>query len=170
MEHPHLNPQAADDAPRSRKPLLIGAVFVLLGGIFIGALSTTVMLRTSIGSAGDLKARDAGRLQALLAAHDGVAAPATTVERATTAFAHSFVVGAAALDATASLDERRRMTDIGHWMVDTGALADRDDAVSRWAVIAAHCLVEHDTTPKTAANCVRDRMPHDVPVPEHARG
>ena len=38
------------------------------------------------------------------------------------------------------------------------------------AVIAAQCLVEHEAAPKTAANCVRERMPHDVPVPEHARG
>ena len=168
MEHPRLNPD--DGVRRSRTPMLIGAVFVLLGGIFIGALTTTVILRTTIGSAGDLKAREAVRLQALLEAPGGLAPPDETVERTTAGFAYSFVVSAAALDAVASLDERARMVDIGRWMVTTGALGDRDDAVSRWAVIAAQCLVEHETAPKTAANCVRERMPHDVPVPEHARG
>ncbi len=155
---------------RPRAPLLIGAVFVLLGGIFIGALTTTVMLRTSIGSQGDLKVRDALRLHDLLDAPAGLADPATTAERATTAFAYRFIVGAAALDATASTDDRARLIEIGRWMVDTGAFSGRDDAVSRWAVIAAHCLADHAEAPRTAATCVRDRMPDDVPVPDHARG
>ncbi|KLI98746.1 hypothetical protein [Luteimonas sp. FCS-9] len=152
--------------PASRTPLLIGAVFVLLGGIFIGALGTTVLLRTSIGSAGDLKARETIRLQGLLVAPDGRLAPEDTAERTTAAFAHSFVVSAAALDAVASLDDRQRMLDIARWLVDTDALAGRDDAVSRWAGSAARCVVATPEQPRTAANCVRDAMPDDVPVPE----
>ncbi|MBB3342345.1 hypothetical protein [Luteimonas sp. RC10] len=163
MTHPDPTPRAE---PASRTPMVIGAVFVLLGGIFIGALGTTVMLRTSIGSAGDLKAREAIRLQGLLAADDGRLDPAQTAERATAAFAHSFVVSAAALDAVASLDDRQRMLDIARWLVDTGALADRRDAVSRWAQAAAHCLVATPDQPRTAANCVRDAMPDDVPRPD----
>lgn len=164
----HTSPDA-DDRASSRTPMLIGGVFVLLGGIFIGALSTTVMLRTSIGSAGDLKARDAIRIQALIQAPEGRAPAAVTAERATSEFAHSFVISAAALDATASQDDRARIIGISRWVVDTGALAERDDAVSRWAVIAARCVVEHEQAVRDGANCVRDRMPLDVPVPKHAR-
>lgn len=156
-------------ARRPRTPLLIGAVFVLLGGMFIGALTTTVMLRTSMGSAGDQKVRHAIALQALLDAPGGLAAPADTARRSADAFAHSFVVGAAALDSTTSLQDRQRMIDIAGWMVDTDALDGRQDAVSRWAMIAARCVVEHGEAPRTAANCVRDRMPPDVPAPEHTR-
>lgn len=154
---------------RPRTPLLIGAVFVLLGGMFIGALGTTVMLRTSMGSAGDQKVRHAIALHALLDAPGGLAAPADTARRSADAFAHSFVIGAAALDSTASVEDRQRMIDIAGWMVDTDALGGRQDAVSRWAMIAADCVVTHGDAPRTAANCVRDRMPHDVPVPAHAR-
>lgn len=164
----HSSPDAHGRAP-SRTPMLIGGIFVLLGGMFIGALTTTVLLRTSIGSAGDLKAREAIRLQELIEAPDGRAPAAVTAERATAQFAHSFVISAAALDATASQEDRARIIAISRWVLDTGALAERGDAVSRWAVIAARCVVEHDDAVREAAICVRDRMPLDVPVPEHAR-
>lgn len=157
-----------DPLRRPRGPLLIGAVFVLLAGIFIGALSATVLLRMSIGSAGDLKAQQAIGLQALLEDRQGLASVDATAERATAAFAHSFIVSAAALDATASLDARARMVEIASWMVATDALAGRGDAVSRWAMIAAHCVDTHSDAPKTAANCVRDKMPPDVPIPDRA--
>jgi len=163
------SPIETNDAPRSRGPLLIGAVFVLLTGIFIGALTATVLLRTSIGSAGDLKAREAIRLQALLDDPRGIAAPDTSIERTTEAFAHSFVVSTAAIDAVSSLDERAKLVGIARWMTATGALSAREDAVSRWAVIAARCVDANAEAPKAAANCVRDDMPHDVPIPDHAR-
>lgn len=155
-----------ESARRPRGPLLIGAIFVLLTGIFIGALSATVLLRMSIGSAGDLKAQEAIRLQALLDAPAGLAPAEVTAERTTAAFAHSFIVSAASLDATASLEARARMIEIARWMVATGALSAREDAVSRWAMIAARCLDTHSDAPKTAANCVRDEMPLDVPIPD----
>lgn len=167
-----MNPPAHDqdhDARRPRGPLLIGAIFVLLTGIFIGALSATVLLRMSIGSAGDLKAQEAVELQALLEAPTGLAPAEVSSERTTAAFAHSFIVSAASIDATASLELRARMVEIARWMIGTGALSDREDAVSRWAMIAARCIDAHSDAPKTAANCVRDDMPHDVPVPDHAR-
>lgn len=166
MNHPSPDTHARAS---SRTPMLIGGVFVLLGGIFIGALSTTVLLRTSFGSAGDIKARDAIRLQALIEAPEGRAPAEVTAERATSEFAHSFVISAAALDATASRDDRARVIAISHWLVRTGALAERDDAVSRWAVIAARCVVEFEQAVRDAAVCVRDRMPLDVPIPDHAR-
>lgn len=166
----HQLPNDDPDAPRPRGPLLVGAVFVLMIGIFIGALGATVLLRTSIGSAGDLKAREAIRLHGLLEAPGGVAAPDTSAERATAAFAHSFIVSTAAIDAVSSLDERAQLVGIARWMVATGALLGRDDAVSRWAMIAARCVDTHAEAPKDAANCVRDDMPLDVPVPDHARG
>ncbi|MGO3127603.1 MAG: hypothetical protein ACTIJY_05990 [Luteimonas sp.] len=157
------------DAPRPRGPLLVGAVFVLMIGIFIGALSATVLLRMSIGSAGDLKAREATRLHALLESPGGIAAPDISTERTTAAFAHSFIVSTAAIDAVSSLDERARLVDIARWMVATDALSSREDAVSRWAMIAARCVDTNAEAPKDAANCVRDEMPHDVPIPDHAR-
>jgi len=157
------------DAPRPRGPLLVGAVFVLMIGIFIGALSATVLLRMSIGSAGDLKAREAIRLHALLETPGGIAAPDIATERTTAAFAHSFIVSTAAIDAVSSLDERARLVDIARWMVATDALSAREDAVSRWAMIAARCVDTNAEAPKDAANCVRDEMPHDVPIPDHAR-
>ena len=157
------------EAPRPRGPLLVGAVFVLMIGIFIGALSATVLLRMSIGSAGDLKAREAIGLHALLETPGGLAAPDVSTERATAAFAHSFIVSTAAIDAVSSLDERARLVDIARWMVATDALSNREDAVSRWAMIAARCVDANADAPKDAANCVRDEMPHDVPIPDHAR-
>ncbi|MCD9006194.1 hypothetical protein LDO31_08095 [Luteimonas sp. XNQY3] len=163
-------PNDATDTPRPRGPLLIGAAFVLMIGIFIGALGATVLLRTSIGSAGDLKAREAIRLHALLEAPGGIAAPTLSTERTTEAFAHSFIVSTAAIDAVSSLDERAQLVDIARWMVATDALSARDDAVSRWAMIAARCVDANADAAKDAANCVRDRMPLDVPVPDHARG
>ena len=159
-----------DDAPRRpRGPLLIGTVFVLMFGMFIGAIVTTVMLRTSIGSAGDHKAREAIRLQALIDAPQGLAPPDASTERATAAFAHSFIVSTAAIDAVSSLEDRARLVDIARWMTATGALSKRDDAVSRWAMIAARCVDANAEAPKEAANCVRDDMPLDVPIPEHLR-
>ena len=158
------------DAPRPRGPLLVGAAFVLMIGIFIGALTTTVLLRTSIGSAGDLKAREAIRLHALLDAPGGIAAAEISRERAIAAFAHSFIVSTAAIDAVSSLEDRAKLVGIARWMVATGALSQRGDAVSRWAMIAARCVDTHAEAPKDAANCVRDDMPLDVPVPDHARG
>lgn len=157
------------EAPRPRGPLLVGAVFVLMIGIFIGALCATVLLRMSIGSAGDLKAREAIGLHALLETPGGLAAPDVSTERATAAFAHSFIVSTAAIDAVSSLDERARLVDIARWMVATDALSNREDAVSRWAMIAARCVDANADAPKDAANCVRDEMPHDVPIPDHAR-
>ncbi|NYZ61206.1 hypothetical protein [Luteimonas deserti] len=151
---------------RPRGPLLIGAVFVLLGGIFIGALVTTVMLRTTIGSAGDLKARDALRLQTLLDAGDGRGASDRVTERVTAEFAYRFIIASGALDAVTEADTRDELAATARWIRETGALAGRDDAVSRWAVIAAACVDAHAAEPRTAATCVRDRMPHDVPAPE----
>ena len=158
-----------DAARRPRGPLLIGAVFVLMFGMFIGAIVTTVMLRTSIGSAGDHKAREAIALQALLDDPQGLAAADISSERATAAFAHSFIVSTAAIDAVSSLDDRARLVDIARWMNATGALSQREDAVSRWAMIAARCVEANAEAPKDAANCVRDEMPLDVPIPEHLR-
>ena len=166
MNHPHdedLGPR------RPRGPLLVGAVFVLMFGMFIGAIVTTVMLRTSIGSAGDLKAREAIRLQALIDAPDGIATSDDASERTIAAFAHSYIVSTAAIDAVSSLDERAKLVDIARWMTATGALAGREDAVSRWAMIAARCVEANAEAPKDAANCVRDDMPLDVPIPEHLR-
>ncbi len=154
---------------RPRGPLLIGAVFVLMFGIFIGAIATTVLLRTSIGSAGDLKAREAIALQALIDGPQGLAAPDAASERTVAAFAHSWIVSTAAFDAVSSLDERAKLVEIARWMNATGALASREDAVSRWAMIAARCVETHADAPKDAANCVRDDMPLDVPIPEHLR-
>ncbi|MCD9098329.1 hypothetical protein LU699_10450 [Luteimonas fraxinea] len=162
-------PNDDTDAPRGRGPLLVGAVFVLMIGIFIGALSATVLLRMSIGSAGDLKAREATALHALIEAPDGIVAPDISSERTTAAFAHSFIVSTAAIDAVSSLDERAKLVDIARWMVATDALSAREDAVSRWAMIAARCVDTNAEAPKDAANCVRDEMPHDVPIPDHAR-
>jgi len=162
-------PQDDTDTPRPRGPLLVGAIFVLMIGIFIGALSATVLLRMSIGSAGDLKAREATGLHALLESPDGIAAPDISTERTTAAFAHSFIVSTAAIDAVSSLDERARLVGIARWMVATDALSAREDAVSRWAMIAARCVDANVEAPKDAANCVRDEMPHDVPIPDHAR-
>ncbi|PBJ83942.1 hypothetical protein CMZ84_05575 [Lysobacteraceae bacterium NML93-0399] len=157
------------DARRPRGPLLIGAIFVLMFGMFIGAIATTVLLRTSIGSAGDLKAREAIRLQALLDDPQGLASPDVASERAIAAFAHNWVVSTAAIDAVASQTERERLLEIARWLNATGALASREDAVSRWAMIAARCVEGHVDAPKDAANCVRDDMPNDVPIPEHLR-
>ena len=161
-----MSDDTLDPAPGSRTPLLIGAVFVLLGGMFIGALSATVMLRTTIGSAGDLKAREAIDLHALLQAPEGMAAPADIAERTTATFAHDFIVASAAIDTVSSHDDRARLVTVARWMNATGALSSRSDAVSRWAMIAARCLDTHAEAPKAAANCVRDDMPHDVPIPE----
>lgn len=162
-------PDDNTEAPRSHGALLVGAVFVLMIGIFIGALSATVLLRTSIGSAGDLKAREAIRLHALLDAPGGITTPATSAERATAAFAHSFIVSTAAIDAVSSLEDRADVVDIARWMIATEALSNRDDAVSRWAMIAARCVDANADAPKDTANCVRDGMPPDVPIPDHAR-
>ena len=161
-----MSDDTLEPAPGSRTPLLIGSVFVLLGGMFIGALSATVMLRTTIGSAGDLKAREAIDLQALLHTPDGIAAPADIVERTTATFAHDFIVAGAAIDTVSSHDDRARLVTIARWMNATGALSARSDAVSRWAMIAARCVEANAEDPKAAANCVRDDMPHDVPIPE----
>jgi len=154
---------------RPRGPLLIGAVFVLMFGIFIGAIATSVLLRTSIGSAGDLKAREAIALQVLIEDAQGLATPDAAAERAVAAFAHSWIVSTAAIDAVSSLDDRARLVEIARWMNATGALSSREDAVSRWAMIAARCVQTHANAPKDAANCVRDDMPPDVPIPEHLR-
>jgi len=166
-----VSPPLDDDLGprRPRGPLLIGAVFVLMFGIFIGAIATSVLLRTSIGSAGDLKAREAIALQVLIEDAQGLATPDAAAERAVAAFAHSWIVSTAAIDAVSSLDDRARLVEIARWMNATGALSSREDAVSRWAMIAARCVQTHANAPKDAANCVRDDMPPDVPIPEHLR-
>lgn len=146
-----------------RTGLVIGVVFALLAGMFIGALATTVLLRTSIGSAGDLKARDAIRLHALLAVPGGLAAADDSRTRLRSAFADSFLNAAASIDATASLEDRRQLVEIARWIVDTGALSgdvagDGADNAA-WAEAAARCVVAAPEAPRDAAKCVKAAMP-----------
>ncbi|MCD9028841.1 hypothetical protein LDO26_11550 [Luteimonas sp. BDR2-5] len=143
-----------------RTGLVIGVVLALFAGMFIGALGATVLLRTSIGSAGDLKARDAIRLHALVATPTGAAGADEVRERTLSTFAASFVSAAAAIDATASLDDRRRLVDIARWISDTGALSGRDDGGNAaWAEAAARCVVATPDAPRDAAKCVKAAMP-----------
>jgi hypothetical protein len=148
---------------RSRTGLLVAVILALLAGMFIGALGTTVLLRTSIGSAGDLKAREAIALQALIAAPDGIAGPDLVHARATQAFAASFVNAAASLDATASLEDRQRIVDIARWIDAGDALSAQDSTgASAWAQAAAACIVATPDAPRDAAKCVKAAAPAAV--------
>ncbi len=150
----------------SRTGLLIGITLAVFTGMFIGALGTTVLLRTSIGSAGDLKARDTIRLHAMIAGPAGLVPADESRARTVSAFAASFISATAALDSTAALDDRQRIVDIAHWVDSSGALTGRDDGgTSAWAEAAARCVVAMPDTPRDAAKCVKAATPPGYVAP-----